>query len=430
VEEQAFQACVKMQNKRGLSAPVLARYTNSGIALELRIRALKLFSLRRIFHTWASLLLLVAAAAPARPAPAATPTMLPQNFAGWQKIEHHTGTAPAQVDAVNADALAEFGFTDYELATYERSGRKVHIKAARFTNATGSYGAFTLFTHPDMWAEQIGGGAMVSSGHILFYKADILIDAVFEKPTVMSVAELRALSDGLPTISGGAASEPDPVQYLPSQSYVRGSSRYAVGPVTFSRIGSVLPLEIVDFNQSAEVVSGDYITSSGTARLTILSYPTPQIAVDKFRALLDWLASSQDLGVAQAARARSEETHKASFQGTLTLPLNADSQITFRRTGHMVVLVTGPISRGEAVSLVQSVNYDAEVRLLQPPPVTATALTKLILGCFALVALIITVFLVLGFFYGGMPHLLRRFFPGWEARHSQQIEIIKLNLKD
>jgi hypothetical protein len=374
---------------------------------------------------------LVAVAAPAGAAAAsAAPDFLPQNFAGWQKTEHHSGTAAAQVDTINADALTELGFTDYEKATYERSGRKVEIKAARFSNATGSYGAFTLFTHPDMWAEQIGGGAMVMNGHVLFYKADILVDAVFEKPTVMSAAELRALSDGLPTISGDAASVPDPVKYLPAQSYVRGSSHYAVGPATFSRIDSVLPATIIGFDKSAEVVSADYLTSGGTARLTILSYPTPQIAVEHFRALLDWLASSKDPEVAQKAQARSEETHKSLFQGTLTLPLDANSQITFRRSGPMVVAVTGPISRGEAVSLVQSVNYDAEVRLLQAPPVTASALSKLIVGCFVLVAMIIAVFLVLGFFYGGVPMLLRRLFPKWELKHSQEIEIIKLNLKD
>jgi hypothetical protein len=375
-------------------------------------------------------LLLMATAAGARPAPSPTPGLLPENFAGWQKIEHRTGTAPAQVDAINADALAELGFTDYEQATYQRNGRKVNIKAARFANATGSYGAFTLFTHPGMWAEQIGGGAMVSNGHILFYKADVLIDAVFEKPTVMSVAELRALSDGLPTISGDAASVPDPVKYLPEQSYVGGSSHYAVGPATFSRIDSVLPVNIVGFDKSAEVVSGDYRTSRGTARLTILSYPTPQIAMEHFRGLLDWLASAKDPAVAQQARARADETHKSSFQGTLTLPISTDSEITFRRTGHMIVMVSGPSSRGEAVSLAQSVNYDAEVRTLQAPPVTAGAISKLIVGCFVLVAMIIAVFLVLGFFFGGIPFLLRRIFPTWQVRHSQEIEIIKLNLKE
>jgi|SRR5579859_691642 len=366
----------------------------------------------------------------ALPAGAATPALLPPSFSGWQITEHHTGTAPAQADAVNADALSEFGFTDYEQATYERSGRKLHIKAARFSNATGSYGAFTLFTQPDMIAEQVGDGALVSNGHVLFYKADVLVDAVFEKPTVMSAAELRALSDSLQTVSGGAASLPEPVKYLPSQSYVPGSSHYAVGPATFSRMDSVLPASIVGFDKSAEVATGDYRTGSGIARLIVLSYPTPQIAMQRFRALLDWLLPAKDSASVQQDNARVEEERKPSFQGTLTLPLNTGSEVTFRRSGPLVILVSGSISKSEAISLVQSVNYDADVRMLQPTPVTASALTRLIVGCFVLVAMIIAVFLVLGLFVGGAPFLLRRLFPNREFKHSQDIEIIKLNLRD
>jgi len=384
----------------------------------------------QIFQTWILLALFLIEALPARAVPAAAPAFLPQSFSGWQQIEHHSGTAPGQTDAVNADALNELGFNNYEQATYERAGRKLQVKAARFSNATGSYGAFTLFTRPDMWAEQIGNGALVNNGHILFYKADILVDAAFEKPTVMSAAELRALSENLPAVSGGAASLPEPVKYLPSQSYVPGSSHYAVGPATFSRIDSILPVNIVGFDKSAEVASGDYHTSSGTARLTILSYPTPQIAVEHFHGLLDWLSSAKDSAVAQQARAHAEESRKPSFQGTLTLPLNGDSQITFRRSGPFVVVVSGPISKGEAVSLVQSVNYDADVRLLEPPPVTMSALTKLIVGCFVLIAMMVIVFLVIGLFYGGLPLLLRRLFPNREFKHSQDVEIIKLNLRD
>ena len=95
-----------------------------------------------------------------------------------------------------------------------------------------------------------------------------------------------------------------------------------------------------------------------------------------------------------------------------------------------MVVVSGPISKGEAVSLVQSVNYDADVRLLEPPPVTMSALTKLIVGCFVLIAMMVIVFLVIGLFYGGLPLLLRRLFPNREFKHSQDVEIIKLNLRD
>lgn len=382
----------------------------------------------RFFRLWVLLLALPVQTLLADTASA--PALLPQGFSGWQQTEHHSGTAPEQVDAVNTASLKEFGFTDFELATYERAGRKLHLKAARFSNATGSFGAFTLFSNSDMIAEQIGNGGFVSNGHILFYKADILVDAVFETPTVMSAAELRALSDALPTLSGGAASLPEPVKYLPSQSYVPGSDHYAVGPASFSKIDSVLPSGIIGFDKSAEVAVGDYRTSSGVARLTVLSYPTPQIAMEHFRAILDWLAAAKDPAVSQPALARAEEARKPSFQGTLTLPIDTGSEITFRRSGPIVILISGPISKSEAVSLVQSVNYDADVRMLQRPPVTANAVMNLLVGCIILSAILVGACLVAGLFFGGLPVVLRRIFPNREFKHAQEVEIIKLNLRD
>jgi len=47
-----------------------------------------------------------------------------------------------------------------------------------------------------------------------------------------------------------------------------------------------------------------------------------------------------------------------------------------------------------------------------------------------LIAMMVIVFLVIGVFYGGLPLLLRRLFPNREFKHSQDVEIIKLNLRD
>src|SRR5260370_40816132 len=108
----------------------------------------------RFFPLWILLLVLPAVAWPA--GTATTPALLPQSFSGWQKTEHHNGTASTQVDVVNAALLNEFGFTDYELATYERAGRKLHRKADRFSNATGSFGAVAPFTSPGMLPRETG----------------------------------------------------------------------------------------------------------------------------------------------------------------------------------------------------------------------------------------------------------------------------------
>lgn len=380
--------------------------------------------MRRIILLLLTTLLLAATAL------AAGSALLPKNFSGWQRIEHKTGANPTQADAANASLLKEYGFTDYESATYTRSMRKLHLKAARFSNATGSFGAFSLYRQLGMESEKIGDAAVVSGDHVLFYRANILVDAVFEKASVMSASELRSLADALPIVSGGAAGLPAPVQYLPTQSYVEGSSKYVVGPLGLAQIDSPLSSDAIDFERGAEVASGDYRTGSGVARLTVLSYPTFQIAAARMKTLTDRFATPSDPGLAERARSQAKQARKSGLQGTVTLPVSANSNVTFRRTGPMIVFISGLISQNEATSLAQSVNYDAEVRWTERAPVTMTAIERLIVGIFVLIFILVGVCLVLGFFFGGVPLLLQRFFPNHKFAQPQQAEIIKLNLNE
>src|ERR1700741_3179916 len=77
--------------------------------------------------------------------------LLPSNFAGWQKApEARTSKSPDAADPANPQILKEYGFTDSETATYTRGDRKMTVKAERFADATGAYGAFTFYRKPEM----------------------------------------------------------------------------------------------------------------------------------------------------------------------------------------------------------------------------------------------------------------------------------------
>ena len=68
----------------------------------------------------------------------ASQSILPVSFSGWQKKPGSRVLAsPAGADAPNAEVLTEYGFTDFESATYQKDGRDLTVKAIRFadTNA-------------------------------------------------------------------------------------------------------------------------------------------------------------------------------------------------------------------------------------------------------------------------------------------------------
>ncbi len=117
--------------------------------------------------------------------------LLPKQFGGWQMAgSAQTSKDPTQADSVNSALLKEYGFSDLATATYTRDdGRKVRLKAARFGDTSGAYGAFTFYKMPQMLTEKIGDQGAALNERVLFYRGNILVDADFGKLTAMSAAE-------------------------------------------------------------------------------------------------------------------------------------------------------------------------------------------------------------------------------------------------
>src|SRR5260370_17440969 len=72
---------------------------------------------------------------------------------------------------------------------------------------------------------------------------------------------------------------------LPKRSLRPNSERYIVGPVALERLGVPIPASLVDFTKGAEVEFGKYHSSIGEGSMTLIEYPTPQIAGDRMRAI-------------------------------------------------------------------------------------------------------------------------------------------------
>src|SRR5579872_6767295 len=72
--------------------------------------------------------------------------LLPQQFGGWHLSgQERTSKDAMAADPVNAAVLQEYGFSDFASGTYTNDdGHKLRLKAARFADASGAYGAFTI----------------------------------------------------------------------------------------------------------------------------------------------------------------------------------------------------------------------------------------------------------------------------------------------
>ncbi len=348
----------------------------------------------------------------------ATP-ILPQQFAGWQLSgSAQTSTDPAAADPVNAALLKEYGFVDFASGTYTRDdGRKLSVKAARFTDASGAYGAFTYYKVPQMITEQIGDQGSSLNERVLFYRGNILVDAVFAKLSAMSAAELRALADALPLPSGEARNLPSLPRYLPRAGYVKNTAKYVVGPVGLDKISAPLPAQLVDFSVGAEVVVGDFNTTDGRATLMLISYPTPQIAAEHLRRID---AARQAFVELQAGGSR------VSNLGPRSIAPGFD-----KRSGPLVIVATGALSPSEAQSLLSAVNYDADVTWNENTHFTKKDnLANLLVNIIILCGILIGFALVAGVAFGGIRVLIQRVLPEKIFDRPEVVEFISLHLSE
>ncbi len=144
------------------------------------------------------------------------------------------------------------------------------------------------------------------------------------------------------------------MQFFPTSSsscrsagYVANTQKYVMGPAALTALAPPVSADLVDFGASSEVSLGRYNTSSGEATLMLISYPTPQIAAEHLRALMQRISLTQpQTGVS-----------------------TVDDSGTFfdKRTGPIVAIATGPdLGQRCEGSLLGMVNYEANVTWQTP----------------------------------------------------------------
>lgn len=369
--------------------------------------------LRSVLTLVAAFALLSGAFATILPTDSSVPPILPKRFARWQiQGSAEASKDAAAADPTNAALLKEYGFTDFESATYKSDdSRTLKIRAARFADASGAFGAFSFYLQPEMAPEEIGDEGASLNRRVLFYRGHIVVEAVFSQESVMSAASLRDLAGALPRPAGNASNLPPILAFMPRHGYAPHTEKYAEGPLALAAIESPLPGELVDFASSPEVVLGQYSTPTGSATLMLIEYPTPALS---------------------AAHLRNIETayHAAQSKAGVTSVENVGPFFA-KRTGPIVAIAAGPLSHGDAQTLLGAVNWDASVTwnentYFDKKNNIANLLVNIIILCIIVGALS----LAAGLAFGGARVLLRRFFPGPVFGHADQTEFISLNLEE
>lgn len=341
--------------------------------------------------------------------------LLPDSFAGWVAAEKPKSTGNiADLDSAGSMALKEYGGIGGESASYRRGDETLTVKAFSFQDVSGAYGAYTFYRQDGWPKADIGTGAASNKNRVLFWKGTSVVDATFSHLGPMSAGELRELAGDLPTPEGNRALPPPILAVLPQGSMDKQTTHFAQGPAGYAGSGGVLPPELVGFDRDAETVTASYSLPSNAATLTLIDYPTPQMAETQEKAIRDYIKTG------------------SKAQPPFPQPLaNSDqASLEVARSGPIVVLVSGDAIPDESHKLLMQVHYSPElIRIPQPHESEVSRTGRFLMGVAMLVIVGCSAAILLGIFLGG-GRALYRVARGRPVSSVYDTEFIRLHLED
>jgi hypothetical protein len=310
--------------------------------------------------------------------------LLPQSFGGWQQSTNAPATsdnAPT-LTTLSKQALQECGPLRSQVNGYTHNGRTMRVEAVEFGDRTGAYSAFTLAVRPPMKVGKVvGSSAALGDGAVLFTIGDTLVLA--SPATQSDVPVLRELAKALPKATGSQGVAPLLPSFAPEENLSASGLRYALGPATYAAEGGVLPANSLGWDKSAEAVTANYHERDGDETLTLLIYPTPQIAEAFERRL--------STGVKQLG------------------PNFANARV--RRENELVMLASGSLPGNKAQAILSDVHMKQEVTIDRDmPPVFHAEVQKtfsLLTNIAVLSGVLMGAAVLLGLFLGGGRALIR-----------------------
>jgi hypothetical protein len=309
--------------------------------------------------------------------------LLPATLGKLKRVaEGDPGDGLGQIDAADAAVLTEDGLKRFARSEYAAGSQRGTVTVYQFGDASGAVAAYDYFRDPKSAGRypKLGDETGTAADGVVFRSGVSVV-----RENLPPVADwggdepMRELIAMLPKVGGTAGMAPLLPTLLPANGLEAGSVKYALGPAGYQAMGGVLPAGMVAFDKSAETAMAEY---KGAGVLTLLLYPTPQIAGDRGRAIEGQLRGQ-------------------SAAGTVKL----------RREGPLLLLTTGAWTPEAAQAMVDGVHLRSEVSFDKPMPLefhaevqkTYSLLTSIAVFCG--VGALAAIFL--GLFLGGGRALIR-----------------------
>jgi hypothetical protein len=273
------------------------------------------------------------------------------------------------------------------------------------TDATSAYGLLTFYQTPAMTPEKSIQLAAGDTTQVLMARGSKFIRFLRAKELPPSESDFQALLIFVGGSNPSASALREIPRPLPQKDLVPGSEKYLMGIEAAKRVLPTFRTDLLGFEQSAEVQLGQYQTGKGTSTLISISYPTPQIARVRYGALKNFMGLNQNHGDDSAYGKRS-----GSY---VFLVLNAGDEAT-------ATALMDQFQVTEGVSWDQKYVSERSFTL---------QVVHMMLAIFALTAILLGACVVAGVLFFLSRRFAAKFFPNSQWGHTDEDQLIRLNLK-
>ena len=339
--------------------------------------------------------------------PVAAQSVLPASFANWTAAGPSIiipSTGLDQTLGPDTAIFHEYFLKSVERRTYSHSAQTAAITLYRLRDPSSAYGAYTFLRNDSLTPVDLGSFGAAAGDRALVVIGDLLLD-VTSKPARPSNADLKQLVTFLGKIADHTPF-PSIGEHLPALGLVRRSEHYVLGPRALAQYVPLGTDDWVGFDHSAETILARYHLAGKEATLLIASYPTQQIAADKFAGML----------------------RRFTFDPPGGMP--PDQTVLFgKRSSSLIAVVIGAPSREAANNLLDRVQYESQVTWNEPKhTLTDPTIGSIVIGAFLGTGVIMLLALAVGLGFGGLRAVLRIFLPNKIFDREKQIEILQLGI--
>jgi hypothetical protein len=302
----------------------------------------------------------------------------------------------------------EYGVKSLTARTYQLDSHKAEAIIEETPDSSSAYGLLTFYQNEMMSPDKTMGLTVLGPREALLARGRVFIRVARPDEYPLSESDFHALLifiGGMRSASATSVGLPAP---LPSGGRVPCSEKYLLGLDAVRRALPSFPARLIGFSQGAEVQAATYLTGPGTSprvQLLLISYPTPQIARERFGSIESSLRLNQDRG--------SESSY-----GT--------------RQGALILVVLNSPSRAAANGLLNEFKVSQQVSWDQPYPrqePVVVQMAKLVLGNMLLVLYLVIFAVVGGVLVFVFKRLTAKWFPEASWAHKEEGDIISLSLK-